>query len=214
MHPLRIQSIIRLLLVILISGLVLFWSIQKITNVSVLPVKLKVEQHVDILPPESDQNLIYQAAELINLRLEESFPRLLSELIVDPLERLGPLEVQLIFLGESKKFAVINGEFYTIGDILPDGRKVALIDQDGVHLQDIRKQTYIVPWIPPLKVELKKVVPAQSQNVVTRSSTTSHPVTNQMQTDEPLTTLNANQTKEQLLSPEQALKLLKQLQKK
>ncbi len=66
-----------------------------------------------------------------------------------------PVMLGLVFQGQSRRYAVINGRVYAPEQRLPDGRQVAAVTEHGVLLVDEQSQQWL-PWQNPRVVRLQQ----------------------------------------------------------
>jgi|GEM_PF-6947599 len=59
------------------------------------------------------------------------------------LEKVPDLIVSMIFIGQNKKYAVVNENIYTSGDMLPGGKKIKAINKDSLLIADNGKEKRI-----------------------------------------------------------------------
>lgn len=74
--------------------------------------------------------------------------------------------VSSVVLGQKERYAVIGGVAYREGDLLPDGRRIGKISKDGVLLR-LGAVEETLPWLPPLRVHINKVVPEPATRAAT-----------------------------------------------
>jgi len=120
-------------------------------------------QVVDRLP-EKGVRLAEVDATLM-LTPEEAWPGTLAEGEQRP--EYVPPSLSLLFFNH-QRFAVLDGRPYQEGDALKDGRVIRAIDSQGVTLEwpvtaeqieNIAPRMERIPWVPPLRVELKRPAP-------------------------------------------------------
>ncbi|WP_462325595.1 hypothetical protein [Desulfoplanes sp.] len=75
---------------------------------------------------------------------------------------LVQVEPTLIMTSEKNNFVVINNMIYKQGDVLPDGRKIALIRSEGLFLSAGTNKQFI-PWKNPKQVLLVQESPAKAE---------------------------------------------------
>ncbi len=94
-------------------------------------------------------------------RVEPSLIALHQEVTATGQKKL-PVQLTSLFLGPPKKYVMMNRVLYTVGDSLPDGRKVKEITSDGVTLSsgDVDET---IEWQSSFRVELKKPVEMASE---------------------------------------------------
>jgi hypothetical protein len=78
--------------------------------------------------------------------------------------------LSLLFFNH-RRFAVLDGRPFQEGEVLQDGRIIRVIDDEGVTLEwpltaerieRIEARIERIPWVPPLRVELKRPVARQA----------------------------------------------------
>ncbi len=129
------------------------------------------------LPPSAqDQALIAQSVKLLTAPaqgvglLQGVDPALLAERTKSAEEP----SVALVFMGNGRHYASIDGEMYTIGDHLPDGREVVGINRTGVGL-DSMGQPSMLSWTKPKDTQLLKQKFAASKAVAPQNQTAAGP---------------------------------------
>ena len=106
-----------------------------------------------------------------------------------------PVVVGLVFDGQNRRYAVLNGQVYRPGQRLPDGRKVATVNEKGVLLVGEETQQ----WLPLQKPRVVRL---------TRGSEEPDPPENTEPTASEQSPDNGNQT--QAPSPEQLQSIIQQ----
>ncbi len=152
--------------------------------VEVPPAELKDRlrstlQVVDRLP-EKGVRLAEVDATLV-LTPEEASPGGLAESGRGP-EYVQP-SLSLLFFNH-QRFAVLDGKPYQEGGVLDDGRVIRGIDYEGVTLEwpvaqsmtdELTGRLERVPWIPPMRVELKQPVSQRAAPVAEESDQSAIP---------------------------------------
>ena len=205
MHKLRVHAVTRFILLLTMMAGAVYFSIYQIQNIIIPPLRAASTQKIQQLPHDDTINLFIEAADLLNLPPSASSPATLKidpSLLKQKTQTRVTLALQLIFAG-NKKYVLINDQFYTINDVLPDGRKIKDINDEGVVLSSSGKPVELLAWTPPLKVELKKsaALAAASPGSAAQAQSSSAPQ-QQIASSNQTSSINVNQ----------ALELLKNLQ--
>lgn len=140
-------------------------------------------------------------------RIEPSLIALHEDVTATGQKKLA-VNLSVVFLGPPKKYAIINGAVYGIGEKLPDGREVRDIQADGVVLA-VGGVEERYDWVPSFRVELKKAdVKKVSVSVEAGGQPTAQTGTPSPEaTPADLDNLPENPT------PDQAMNILQQLRK-
>ena len=116
------------------------------------------------------------------------------------------LKISTIFISPKHRFAVINGQPFTIGDELEDGRKVVGISPNGITLAVAGSKEKIL-WMPPLKVELKKAASRKISGTKTAPAASTQTSAGK-KVKKKVKVKNVNPKE---ITPEQALELIRQI---
>ena len=165
MHVLRKELCIRMVLLILVVGGLLYYgagavtkTVQKSSRLRAKPVTVRNVA----LPSDREKDVIAMGIALVrDPGRGEQIIYLTPSLVEKKQGRVEMARLTMLVQGEKHQYAMINDRMYREGDSLPDGRKVVSMDSAGVLLSALGS-TEVLPWMPPLKVELKKSVPAPS----------------------------------------------------
>lgn len=194
---LRMFVVLSLLVGVGYHGMIsMITTVEKSAGIRVSPVKVK---NVD-LPPEYQKELIAGGISLVSEQGRGGqVTHLISSLVEKKQDKVERATLSMLVQGEEHQYAMINNRMYRVGDSLPDGRKIVSMDSRGVLLSALGR-TQLLPWIPPLKVKLKKSAP--------------QPVT-ELQSDDKATIVEnplTNSDQKVVMDAQKALELLKKLE--
>ena len=101
-------------------------------------------------PPAQEQALLAEAVRLLTAPAQggAAWQGVDQTLLAERTKSAEEPSVALVFMGNGKRYAAIDGEMYTLGDLLPDGREVAAINATGVGLNS-QGQRSVLPWSKP-----------------------------------------------------------------
>lgn len=200
MHALRKNLLFRLLACFFIVLGAVSWSLTTLQeDLPPAPPSPSVSLGMQPPPPAQDQALISEAARLVlaPARGAQPWQGVNLELLAERRMMDEDPTVALVFLGQGRHYAAIDGKVYAVGDKLPDGRKVAVVNRTGVGLDSVGQRSFLA-WSKPRDTLLVK------QKFAGQSAA---PV-NQTQAPPTATQPGATGT---TLSTEQAMQLIKQL---
>lgn len=207
MHRLRKELLIRLVLVLLALVGVGYYgfvtadhSVSRAAGLRARP--FRVENVA--LPAENTKDLIAMGVSLVEETGKVGEVSYLVPSLVEKKEgRVETARLTLIAQGQKERYAMINDRIYRVGDTLPDGRRVRALNGDGVLLSALG-QSELLPWLPPLKVDLEKSAPAPAagDSEVKKETVVENPVETQVE----------NKGEKVVLNADKAMQLLKQLE--
>ncbi|WP_457571675.1 hypothetical protein [Desulfovulcanus sp.] len=172
------------------------------------PIKIKKIN----LPPESTMKRLRSILVTVN-NLPEQKPEIKeikktlffeNNPVLTDSKQWANLKISTIFISPKHRFAVINGQPFTIGDELEDGRKVVGISHRSITLAVAGSKEKIL-WMPPLKVELKKAAVRRTSGTKSASTST------QTSTSKLKKKVKTNSVNPKEITPEQALELIRQI---
>lgn len=167
MHPGRRSILVRWIayVVVIVATASWLYSNQRIDVPRSSGIEERLAPKQVSLPPEEVTATIREAIGALTQTIpnygavEKVDPSLV---VIDPealdegRQQLAALSLSALFLGPPAKYAILNGVVYREGAALPDGRVLQAIDSDGVTLTR-GEETERVSWLPPYRVELKRV---------------------------------------------------------
>jgi len=203
MHRLRKELLIRVVLILLVAGGVGYYgfetaskAVSRSAGLRARPIKVTNVA----LPPNRTRNLIAMGVSLANEKGRGGQVSYLVPSLVEKKEgKVETARLTLIAQGQRDRYAMINDRIYRVGDTLPDGRRVRALNADGALLSALG-QSELLPWLPPLKVELKKSAPAPVQEEARDGK--------EMVVETPV----EQQKEKVVLNADKAMQLLKQLE--
>lgn len=203
MHVLRKELCIRMVLLLLVVGGLGYYAAGAVTATVRKSASLRarpVSADTVALPSDREKKVIASGIALIrNPGRGEQISYLTPSLVEKKQGRVEVAQLTMLVQGEKHQYAMIDNRMYREGDTLPDGRKVISMDSAGVLLSALGN-TEILPWMPPLKVELKKSVPVPSAASEKGNATAS--------VENPVSGSN----KKIVMDADKALQLIKQLE--
>jgi len=165
MHVLRKELCIRMVVLLLVVGGLGYYAVGTVTKTMQKSGRLRarpVSVHNVSLPSDREKDVIAMGIALVRSpKRGEQIVYLTPSLVEKKQKRVEMAQLTMLVQGEKHQYAMINDRMYREGDSLPDGRKVVSMDSAGVLLS-AQGTTEMLPWMPPLKVELKKSVPVPS----------------------------------------------------
>ncbi|MDQ7031408.1 MAG: hypothetical protein Q9M37_01625 [Desulfonauticus sp.] len=171
MHRLRLQVVIRILFLFLVLAGGVYYVVNLVFE-SYVPKRASSFLSQVEIPPD---NLLYLLREVTHLLSKKQVYDPFIVTVQDEQDRLFKLKdekkkntrqtnlnVSLIFRGKNK-YALINDEFYSIGDVVPGVGKIKDISFKGVLIVGFSGQIKILHWTNPMRVELHSSLQENSQ---------------------------------------------------
>ncbi len=156
MHALRKNFLARMVVCTLLVLAALSWASMALQDEGAPPAPAPPLGYTPPPPPQ-DQALLAEAVRLLSAppRGGSAWQGVDQTLLAERTKSAEEPSVALVFMGNGKRYATIDGEMYTIGDLLPDGREVAVINATGVGLTS-QGQRSVLPWSKPKDTLLAK----------------------------------------------------------
>ena len=203
MHTLRKELCLRIVVMLAVLMGVGYHGITSMTRtvkqsagIRVRPVRVKNVA----LPPDSQKELIADGISLVDEKGRGGqVAYLMPSLVEKKRGRVETAKLSMLVQGQKDQYAMINNRIYRKGDVLPDGREVVSMDAQGVVLSALG-HVELLPWVPPLKIELKKSAPEARVEPEVGDGTDA--VENPVQND----------ARKVVMDADKALKLLKKLE--
>ncbi len=203
MHVLRKELCIRMVVLILVVGGLLYYGAGAVTKAVQKSSRLRAQPapvNNVALPTDREKEMIAMGIALLRDPGRRGQISYLAPSLVEKKQgRVERAQLSMLVLGEKQSYAMINDRMYRKGDILSDGRKVVSMDAAGVVLATLGSTEMLV-WIPPLKVKLDKSAPVSPAAAGRGNATTS--------VENPVSGSN----KKIVMDADKALQLIKQLE--